>query len=201
MVQNNTVYLHAYAIPLLHAAKYPSSDVCGVLLGKNTADGLKVETAIPFFHHWTAVTPMLEVALKQTDLYAKENNLSIVGWYHGNARNDETVLPERAVKVTETIKKNNEDKAIIFLINNKQFTSLEKDESAITPFVHSDNQWRKIKEPFVNSNNNEAKFNEKDTYSKVRGLFSSAAYNRIHDFDEHVDDISLNWLETSKIVL
>jgi hypothetical protein len=65
MVQNNTVYLHAYAIPLLHAAKYPSSDVCGVLLGKNTADGLKVETAIPFFHHWTAVTPMLEVALKQ----------------------------------------------------------------------------------------------------------------------------------------
>lgn len=129
-------------------------------------------------------------------------------------------MPERAAKVTETIKKNNEDKAIIFLINNKQFTSLEKDESAITvsfllcasknrlltnhqmkPFVHSDNQWRKIKEPFANSSNDEAKFNEKDTYSKVRGLFSASAYNRIHDFDEHVDDISLNWLETSKIVL
>lgn len=66
--------------------------------------------------------------------------------------------------------------------------------------MHSENQWRKIKEPFTSSNN-EAKFNEKDTYSKVRGLFSSTAYNRIHDFDEHVDDVSLNWLETSKMVL
>lgn len=65
MVQTNTVDLHAYAIPLLHAAKYPSSNVCGVLLGQNTADGLLVKTAIPFFHHWTTVTPMLEIALKQ----------------------------------------------------------------------------------------------------------------------------------------
>ncbi|KAL9539552.1 hypothetical protein MBANPS3_010189 [Mucor bainieri] len=200
MVQTNTVDLHAYAIPLLHAAKYPSSDVCGVLLGKNTADGLLVKTAIPFFHHWTTVTPMLEIALKQTNLYAKKNDLSIVGWYHGNARNDDTALPERAIKVTETIKRNNQDKAIIFLINNKQFTHLEADESAITPFVHVDNQWKKIKEPFT-SNSTEATLNEKDTYSKVRGLFSSSAYNRIHDFDEHVDDVSLNWLETSKMAL
>jgi len=34
--------------------------------------------------------------------------------------------------VTETIKRNNQDKAIIFSINNKQFESLEADESAIT---------------------------------------------------------------------
>ncbi|GAN09647.1 UPF0172-domain-containing protein [Mucor ambiguus] len=200
MVQTNTVDLHAYAIPLLHAAKYPSSDVCGVLLGKNTADGLLVKTAIPFFHHWTTVTPMLEIALKQTNLYAKKNDLNIVGWYHGNARSDDTVLPERAIKVTETIKRNNQDKAIIFLINNKQLAHLEADESAITPFVYTDNQWRKLKEPFT-SNNLDATLNEKDTYSKVRGLFSSSAYNRIHDFDEHVDDVSLNWLETSKMAL
>lgn len=70
--------------------------------------------------------------LIQVDLYAKKNDLSIVGWYHGNARNEDNALPERAIKVTETIKRNNQDKAIIFLINNKQFTHLEADESAIT---------------------------------------------------------------------
>ncbi|KAI8643489.1 hypothetical protein BD408DRAFT_385359 [Parasitella parasitica] len=198
MVQNNIIGLHAYVVPLLHAAKYPSSDVCGVLLGQNTSDGLLVKTAIPFFHHWTTVTPMLEVALKQTDIYAKKNDLSIVGWYHGNARNDDNVLPERAINVTETIKKNNQDQAIIFLLDNKQFISLDSDKSAITPFVFVDNQWRKIKEAF---NNDEVKFSDKDTFSKVRNLFNSAAYNRIHDFDEHIDDISLNWLETSKMVL
>lgn len=63
-MSNNKVDVHAYAIPLLHAAKYPSSAVCGVLLGTNTTDGLQVKTAVPFFHHWTTLTPMLEVALK-----------------------------------------------------------------------------------------------------------------------------------------
>lgn len=56
-----TTKINAYAIPLLHAAKYPAFDVCGVLLGKAG----QVTTAVPFFHHWTTVTPMLEVALQQ----------------------------------------------------------------------------------------------------------------------------------------
>jgi hypothetical protein len=64
-MSNNKVDVLAYAIPLLHAAKYPASAVCGVLLGTKTTDGLQVRTAVPYFHHWTTVTPMLEVALKQ----------------------------------------------------------------------------------------------------------------------------------------
>jgi hypothetical protein len=55
----------AYSIPLLHASKYPASDVCGALLGKVTQNGLEIKTAVPFFHHWTTLTPMLEVALQQ----------------------------------------------------------------------------------------------------------------------------------------
>lgn len=39
-----------------------------------------------------------------------------MGWYQGNARLDDTVLPERAMKVAETIKKNNNEKAILFLV-------------------------------------------------------------------------------------
>lgn len=42
----------------------------------------------------------------------------IVGWYQGNARTEDTVLPERAIKVAETIKKNNGDKSIIFLVKS-----------------------------------------------------------------------------------
>jgi endonuclease III len=75
---NNTVDLHAYAIPLLHAAKYPSSAVCGVLLGKNTTDGSVIKSAVPFFHHWTTLTPMLEVALKQVS--------EVLGRYLGNVK-------------------------------------------------------------------------------------------------------------------
>ncbi|GAA5816381.1 hypothetical protein MFLAVUS_009909 [Mucor flavus] len=197
-MSNNQVDVHAYAVPLLHAAKYPSYAVCGVLLGTNTTDGLQVKTAVPFFHHWTTLTPMLEVALKQTELYAKKNNLVIVGCYYSNARTEDNVLPDRAIKLAETIKKNNGDKAIIFLVNNKQFSKLEQDESAITPYLNTDNQWKKVKEPF---NSEEISLIEKDTYSKVRGLFSSSAYNRVHDFDEHVENVSLDWLNSSKLAL
>ncbi|KAG2229383.1 hypothetical protein INT48_002786 [Thamnidium elegans] len=186
-MSNTKVDVHAYAVPLLHAAKYPSSAVCGVLLGTNTTDGLQVETAVPFFHHWTTLTPMLEVALKQTEIYAKKNNLVIVGCYYSNARTEDNVLPDRAIKLAETIKKNNGDKAIIFLVNNKQFSKLEQDESAIT-----------VKEPF---NSEEVSLIQKDTYSKVRGLFSSSAYNRVYDFDEHVENVSLDWLSSSKLAL
>ncbi|KAI8372315.1 hypothetical protein EDC96DRAFT_431402, partial [Choanephora cucurbitarum] len=108
----------AYTVPLMHAAKYPSSDVCGVLLGSTRHDGqLEIKTAVPFFHHWTTLTPMLEVGLRQTELYAKENGLSMVGWYHGHARLDDTSLSERAIKVAETIKQNNSNhKAVIFMV-------------------------------------------------------------------------------------
>ncbi|KAG2194679.1 hypothetical protein INT47_013054 [Mucor saturninus] len=191
------VQVQAYTIPLLHAAKYPSSAVCGVLLGTNTPDGVQVNTAVPFFHHWTTVTPMLEVALKQTDIYAKQNSLSIVGWYQANASAEDNALPERAIKVGETIRKNNGNKALIFLLDNKQFSELN--ESAITPFVFTENQWRKVKEAFQGP---EVRLvEEEETISKARELFSSSAYTRLHDFDEHVENVSLDWLNTSKLVL
>lgn len=55
----------AYTVPLLHAAKYTSFSVCGALLGKIENSKLQITKAIPFFHHWTTLTPMLEVALQQ----------------------------------------------------------------------------------------------------------------------------------------
>lgn len=64
--------------------------------------------------------------------------------------------------------------------------------------MNTDNQWKKVKEPF---NSEEVSLVEKDTYSKVRGLFSSSAYNRVYDFDEHVENVSLDWLNSSKLAL
>lgn len=69
-----TVRERAYALPLLHAARYPSSEVCGVLLtDKASVDSEKINitTAVPLFHHWTTLSPMLEVALQQVNADAK----------------------------------------------------------------------------------------------------------------------------------
>lgn len=62
---------NAYTLPLLHAAKYPHAQVCGVLVGEvNAKDGsLHVVSGMPLFHHWTTLTPMLEVALRQVNAH------------------------------------------------------------------------------------------------------------------------------------
>ena len=55
---------------LLHAAKYPTSPVGGVLLGTaaTSSDGgasLQIFDAIPVCHSWLTLAPVLETALAQ----------------------------------------------------------------------------------------------------------------------------------------
>ncbi|KAI8376271.1 uncharacterized protein BYT42DRAFT_573999 [Radiomyces spectabilis] len=193
------VTFSAYALPLLHAAKYPWAEVCGVLLGKLGATGVTdVTHAIPFFHHWTSQTPMLEVALQQAELYAKQKDLTIVGWYQANEREDDKSLHANAIRVADTIRRNSQH-ALIFLIRNEKLANLEKNEGAITPYIYKEQQWRPVSQAFTPGN--EFKFTYDETFAKLRGLMSGAVYTKVNDFDEHLENVSLDWLEQKHIPL
>jgi len=54
----------AYAKIILHALKYPHQTVNGVLLGSPHSSGcVTIVDAVPLQHHWTNLTPMMEVGL------------------------------------------------------------------------------------------------------------------------------------------
>ena len=55
----------AYAKIVLHALKYPHQTVNGVLLGSTSTPGTTVSIvdAVPLQHHWTNLSPMMEVGL------------------------------------------------------------------------------------------------------------------------------------------
>jgi ER membrane protein complex subunit 8/9 len=54
----------AYAKLILHALKYPHQSVNGVLLGSSSApDTVQVVDAVPLQHHWTSLSPMMEIGL------------------------------------------------------------------------------------------------------------------------------------------
>jgi hypothetical protein len=54
----------AYAKLILHALKYPHQTVNGVLLGHPPSSGIVVIVdAVPLQHHWTNLSPMMEVGL------------------------------------------------------------------------------------------------------------------------------------------
>ncbi|KAL0079260.1 hypothetical protein J3Q64DRAFT_1259629 [Phycomyces blakesleeanus] len=186
----------AYALPILHAAKYSSSTVCGVLLGKVDAQEVEVVSAIPFFHHWTALTPMLETALQQAEIYATLNDLKIVGWYQANEHDDDVTVHDNAIKVTDLIRQRI-PQAVIFIVDDRKTDSSDKKESSILPYIFSENQWRANKLAFTKESN--FGFTYEETVPKVRGLFSTSAYNKVVDFDDHLEDVSLDWFTSPEL--
>lgn len=56
----------AYFKAILHAAKHPSATTIGLLVGQfdNQSKTILVQDAIPLLHHWTDLSPMMEVALQ-----------------------------------------------------------------------------------------------------------------------------------------
>jgi hypothetical protein len=63
----------AYVKIILHSCKHSTSTINGLLLSEDTLsssnnnadDQIVITDAIPLFHHWTTLTPMLEVGLQQ----------------------------------------------------------------------------------------------------------------------------------------
>ena len=66
-VEGNVTYRisdKAYLKIFFHASKHPHRAVNGVLLGNSpVADQVVIEDAIPLLHHWTSLTPMMEIGL------------------------------------------------------------------------------------------------------------------------------------------
>ncbi|ORZ07632.1 hypothetical protein BCR42DRAFT_425901 [Absidia repens] len=188
-----TIDFHGYALPLLHASKYPSSQVCGLLLGTMEKDKIAtVVTAVPLFHHWTTLTPMLDMALQQVEQYAEKKQLQIVGWYQANARVDDVSLHEHTIKVADAIRQRSKA-ARIFIVNNEKLGSLAEVTDALVVYDYVEQQWKVCKD---------VKDQVKQDYlPKMRGLFSSSRYTSLVDLDDHLENVSLNWLASSDMKL
>lgn len=53
----------AYFKIFFHVCKHPHRQVNGVLLGKKEGAAIIIEDAIPLLHHWTSLSPMMEIGL------------------------------------------------------------------------------------------------------------------------------------------
>ena len=84
----------AYILPLLHAARHPSSAVLGLLVAA-TANDPAIDEAIPLLHHWTTLTPAAESGIEVARRHvapAAGQARQIVGVYAANARVDDLSL-------------------------------------------------------------------------------------------------------------
>ena len=102
----------AYVKLALHALKHPATAVNGLLVGRlvepsSSPAVVSVIDAVPLSHHphHLPLLPTLELALTLVeDHFATQGEgLAVVGYYHANARCDDTELPPVAKRVGDHI--------------------------------------------------------------------------------------------------
>ncbi|KAN0111834.1 UPF0172 domain containing protein [Russula decolorans] len=83
----------AFTKVICHALKYPHKTVNGLLLGHRPAPDAPIDIvdAVPLQHHWTNLSPMMEVGLGMTANYAQTRELQVVGFYEAPERAGDTL--------------------------------------------------------------------------------------------------------------
>eukprot|EP00899_Mesostigma_viride_P002418 jgi/Mesvir1/12177/Mv00420-RA.1 len=198
---------------LLHALKYPSKDVNGVLLGTASQNGqassdegpqtsITVVDAVPLFHGDLALAPMLEMALMQVDEFcstqAKTPGLQIIGYYHANQRADDYELGGTATKIADRIAANaNVDCAV--LVNNRNLhlvsevpaDSQNRDVDMLMVFSKSGDKWVAIHPPSDKSLRRVTVAPKAGDL--LRSYHSQGRQRALWDFDDHLDDVKRDW--------
>lgn len=203
----------AHCKMLMHAAKYPHTAVNGLLLAPATSPStsspsksktlpLIISDAIPLFHHTPpGLAPMMEVALSQVESAcsggaSNQSNdmqggarLRIAGFYHANENFDDiSVESGFGTRIVDKISENTDQRTILVTIDNRRLgMSMEDSAVIVRENSASDNRW-KVKDPSAVNFENGAFDLAKDL------IFQYKQHKNVFDFDNHLDDISTDYL-------
>jgi len=160
---------------MLHVTTYPSEPVWGLLLGK---DSSTVTAIAPLFHS-DLVATTLETSLMVVDQLlnntaSKWNGLKIIGCYVANRLIQSNSINSVTAKFGHAIRKDNNGQGCIIVIDNK-LGSLKQYSSG------KDGSWE-MKSTVAVSQEGKTMLSQSLQINAV-----------IHDFDDHLDDVSISF--------
>jgi hypothetical protein len=206
----------AFSKMIMHAMKYPHSVCCGLLLSPkprseseadsddqanlenagdaNSADGQqhqqqqqpirtnRIIDAIPISHTSHYLAPNNEVALNSVSIFAQEQELIISGYYQTDRYSEHTCIDAFGQKVTETIAEAYPNAVLCFVSFEAPMAR------AVLDLLHLvDGKWRRRPAHSFSIENDPDVLANTVLYSKEK------LYRKIVDFDDHFDNISLDW--------
>jgi len=204
-----TFSLESFSKVVLHVTKYPHYPVNGLLIRKKkkggggasnndegevgSSDGggttvskkLVVQDAIPLLHLSKYTTAMMEIALAQSEQYCRRAGCEIVGYYQANESLKDSSPDFVAARISQRLAEINPNIMVVMVNNERLNSNLE-----CAPFTLY--QWLdgKLKPK-------EAKIilqpDEDGALSTVSALIQAKVYKNLVDFDNHMEDISLNY--------
>uniref|UniRef100_A0A7C9DI11 MPN domain-containing protein n=1 Tax=Opuntia streptacantha TaxID=393608 RepID=A0A7C9DI11_OPUST len=186
----------AYIKLVLHALKHTTSAVNGVLVGRFDAGKgvVEISDAVPLFHSThIALLPSLEIALMQIEEHYGGQGLTLVGYFHANERFDDYDLNNVAKNIGDHICRYFPQAAILLLDNRKMEALLKVKDLSPVVQLHTRDEYKHWKL---------AKSEEKDRLAMkepaanvmLLDYISTQKWQNIVDFDDHLNDISKDWL-------
>ncbi|KAF9474161.1 UPF0172-domain-containing protein [Pholiota conissans] len=192
-----TIAPEAYYKIYFHAAKHPHTPVNGVLLGTRDASTstVTISDSVPLLHHWTSLSPMMEIGLDLAKQFAESSGLCVVGYYQASERVDDTSLAPVGERVAGSIRAKFDD-AVAFVIDNLKLGS---SESALVPYLpqpSSSSNWRPVEgspAPFTPG----SRFQLESTSipaDAAKYVLEHNLHFAFGDFDDHLEDVTIDWL-------
>ncbi|KAI4307840.1 hypothetical protein L6164_030977 [Bauhinia variegata] len=186
---------NAYIKLVLHSLKHKTSAVNGILIGRVSQENgiVEISDAVPLFHSQIGLLPQLEISLILIEEYFSARGLNIIGHFHANERFDDFGLGGVAKNIGDHICRYFPQAAIL-LLDNKKLEALKKskDRSAIMQLYVRDasKNWKLIQ----SDGNNGLTTKEPSANLVLLDYISTEKWDQIVDFDDHLDDISKDWL-------
>lgn len=187
---------NAYIKLILHALKHKTSAVNGVLIGRLSGDVVEITDSVPLFHtSQIGLLPSLEIALIMIEEYYSGQGLSIVGYFHANERCDDVELGGVAKNIADHVYRYFPQAAVL-LLDNKKLGALrnKKDAAPVVQLYTRDSSknWKQIE----SEGSKRITTKEPSANVVLLDFISSEKWNDIVDFDDHLDDISKDWLNS-----
>ncbi|XP_076904877.1 ER membrane protein complex subunit 8/9 homolog [Bidens hawaiensis] len=187
---------NAYIKLVLHALNHKTSAVNGLLLGRLPGEVVEITESVLLFHSSSQIglLPSLEIALITIEEYFSSQGLSIVGYFHANERFDDLELGTLARNIADHVYRYFPQAALL-LLENKKLGALQnkKDMAPVMQLYTRDSSksWK------LESNGN-TRLTTKEASANIVLLdfISLEKWNDVVDFDDHLDDISKDWLNS-----
>ncbi|KAK4332360.1 Uncharacterized protein family UPF0172 [Rhodotorula toruloides] len=183
----------AYLKLVLHAAKFPSSTCVGLLIGSVAESSCTITDAIPLLHHWTDLSPMAEAGLGLAELYAKQQQLVFLGLYVANERLGDQAVPNGVQKMAEAIRRDRPE-AIVLVVDNEKLAS---NEPALIPYLPPKSPSAAWQPTTLSS----ARISLADPSAPTKALeqVRQGRHKLLGDFDEHLEDVRVDWLRNAAV--
>eukprot|EP01023_Acetabularia_acetabulum_P049219 TRINITY_DN5246_c0_g1_i2.p1 TRINITY_DN5246_c0_g1~~TRINITY_DN5246_c0_g1_i2.p1 ORF type:complete len:207 (-),score=29.94 TRINITY_DN5246_c0_g1_i2:140-760(-) len=174
---------------LLHAARYPSSQICGLLISNKDSQQTEIVDCIPLFHTSLGFSSSMEIALLTISAWCAQQQYQIAGYYEADdSLKSPNELSTTGKRVGEKIIENS-GHACVGILDNSKLEGVALGGSDLFPLIQfqkeSGGGWSK-------------KGSIEHQVVKLSQLFMQLLADHKHllvvDFDEFLDNVDSDWM-------